>query len=63
MSVSVTRAYFVIIMKYEIEWYREVFSSLYKEKERALFFHKKRPGKETQNTMNKNYDPKEIESK
>ena len=28
MSVSVTRAYFVIIMKYEIEWYRVTYVSI-----------------------------------
>ena len=28
MSVSVTRAYFGIIMKYEIEWYRVTYVSI-----------------------------------
>ncbi len=28
MSVSVTRAYFIIIMKYEIEWYRVTYVSI-----------------------------------
>lgn len=28
MSVSVTRAYFVIIMKYEIEWYCVTYVSI-----------------------------------